>query len=146
MISRSRKTVDHQSVLHAMKRVLIVLTAAFFMTLLTSCWRTGNYERAYFTKRGEIYLVEMKGRRLLLAHDPISAGRTYEETLTLELPRIEGVIDGVEIPTQTGHLGYAGRIEIAKRRMKVDLYYDGSDRHPTPWNGKYTLAQKAAGE
>lgn len=129
-----------------MKRLLIILTAGCFLTLLASCWWTGNYERAYFTKRGESYLVEMKARRLLLAHDPISAGRTYEETLTLELPRIEGVIDGVEIPTQTGHLGYAGRIDIAKGRMKVDLYYDGPDRHPTLWNGKYTLVQKAAGE
>jgi hypothetical protein len=31
-----------------------------------------------------------------MAHDPISAlaGRTYEERLTIELPRIEGVIEG----------------------------------------------------
>lgn len=129
-----------------MKRLLTILTTACFLTLLVACAWTGNYERAYFTKSGQVYLVEMKGRRRLLAHDPISAGRTYEETLTLELPRIEGVIGGVEIPSQTGHLGYEGKIEIAKGRMKVDLYYNGPDKHPTPWNGKYTLVRKGPDE
>jgi hypothetical protein len=129
-----------------MERLLITMTAACWMLLPAACAWTGNYERAHFTKRGQIYLVEMKARRLLLAHDPLSAGRTYEETLTIELPRIEGVIDGVEIPTQAGHPGYLGKIEISKGKMKVDLYYEGPDRHPTPWNGKYTLVQKGASE
>jgi len=58
-----------------------------------------------------------------MAHDPVSAirGRTYEETLTIELPRIEGVIDGAEIPVRSGYLPYAGRIVITARKMKVEL-------------------------
>jgi hypothetical protein len=81
-----------------------------------------------------------------MAHDPVSAirGRTYEETLTIELPRIEGVIDGAEIPVRSGYLPYAGRIVITDRKMKVDLYYngDGGTKVALLWNGEYMLLQR----
>jgi hypothetical protein len=106
----------------------------------------GNNERAYVDRHGSSYLVEMKGTRRLLAHDPFSAirGRTYEETLTLQLPRIEGVIEGSEIPVPPDKLRYAGRIVITKGKMKVDLYYDdgGNSKVATPWNGQYTLVER----
>ena len=83
-----------------------------------------------------------------MAHDPFSAirGRTYEEILTLELPRIEGVIDGAEIPVRPGHLRYTGRVVITKAKMKVELYYDDNTNHPLPWNGEYSLVQKDRAE
>ena len=128
---------DHQ-------RVFFILLS--FAILVLACSRTGNDERAYFVKRGPSYLVEMKGRRRLLAHDPLSAirGRTYEETLTIELPRIEGVIEGAEIPVRSGYLRYAGRVAITNRKMKVDLYYQGdaNARVALLWNGDYTLVQR----
>ena len=128
-----------------MRRVLFI--AISFATLASACSRAGNDERAYFNKHGASYLVEMKGRRRLMAHDPISAvrGGTYEETLTIELPRIEGVIEGAEIPAKPGKLRYAGRVVITKGKMKVDLYYDNRDdntKDPLDWNGEYTLVQK----
>jgi hypothetical protein len=85
-----------------------------FATLVSACSRASNDEHAYFAKHGSSYLVELKGQRLLLAHDPVSAirGRTYEETLTIELPRIEGVIDGAEIPVGPGSVSYVGRVVI----------------------------------
>jgi hypothetical protein len=111
---------------------------------MSACSRTGNYERAYFTKNGASYFVEMKGTRRLMVHDPFSAlrGQTYEETLMLELPRIDGVIIGSEIPVPPDKLRYAGQIVITKNKMKVDLYYDDGSKAPLPWNGKYTLVQK----
>jgi hypothetical protein len=109
--------------------------------LLTACSRTRNYEHAYFSRQGSSYLVELKGTRRLMAHDPISAllGRTYEETLTMKLPRIEGEIDGTEIPVPPDKLSYTGRVVITSGKMKVDLRYDGSDRAALLWNGNYTL-------
>jgi hypothetical protein len=128
-----------------LRRVLV--SAICFATLAPACSRTGNEEHAYFTKQGQSYLVEMKGRRRLMAHDPVSfiRGGTYEDTLTIQLPRIEGVVEGAEIPVKAGFLRYVGRVEITKGKMEVDLYYDNRDertRHPLPWNGEYTLVEK----
>jgi len=116
-------------------------------TLVASCGRASNDERAVYTKQGSSYLVEMKGRRLLMAHDPLSwiRGRTYEDTLTLELPRIEGAVEGREIPVKPDKLRYTGRVVLAGGRMTVDLRYvnrDGKTEAPLPWNGEYTLVQK----
>ena len=115
--------------------------------MVSACSRVGNDERAYFAKQGASYLVELKGTRRLMAHDPISLirGGTYEETLALQLPRIEGVIEGSEIPVTAGKLRYTGEIVITKDKMKLDLYYDDpgdSVRRPLPWNGEYTLVQR----
>ena len=119
-----------------------------FATLVSACG-TSNDEHAYFSKHGASYLVELKGRRRLMAHDPVSAirGRTYEETLTIELPRIEGVIEGADIPVKPGFLRYTGRIVITGHKMKVDLYYDNRDENTKVgllWNGEYTLVPKDA--
>ena len=124
-----------------MRLVLLMV----LLTLITACSRTGNYEQAYFARKDGKYLVEMRGRRRLMAHDPISGirGGTYEATLSLELPRIEGVIEGPEIPVSPGYLSYVGQVAITKDKMKVDLYYNDDTRHPLPWNGEYTLVQKA---
>ena len=133
-------------VMPTMRRIF--LTAICFAALASACSWTGNYERAYYTQHGATYFVEMKGRRRLLAHDPLSAlrGRTYEETLTLELPRIEGAIDGGKIPARPGYRGYTGRVVITKVKMRVELYYDDNTKHPLPWNGEYTLVQKDRAE
>lgn len=79
-----------------------------------------------------------------MAHDPISAllGRTYEETLTIKLPRIEGEIDGTEIVPPPDRLPYLGRVVIENGRMKVDLRYDDSAQVELPWNGEYTLRER----
>ena len=127
-----------------MKRLLILVGLAL---TLTACEWTGNYEDAYFVKSGDRYQVEMKGRRRLMAHDPISGlrGRTYEETLIMDLPRIEGEIAGSEIPVPPDKLKYKGRVVITKAKMKLDLYYDNpgeSVSRPLPWNGEYTLVPR----
>jgi hypothetical protein len=125
--------------------IFVAVTSLLIVT--SACSSVGNYERVYFTKYGESYFVEMKGTRRLMAHDPFSAllGRTYEETLTIQLPRIEGVIKGDEIPVPADKLRYTGQIVITKNKMKVDLYYDdrsAPNKAPLPWNGEYTLVPR----
>lgn len=120
------------------------------LSLTSACSTTGNYERAYFEKHGAVYVAEMKGRRRLLAHDPFSAirGRTFEDTLVIEIPRIQGVIEGSEIPVMPGKLRYGGRVVITKDKMNVDLYYDDHEDNtkvPLLWNGKYTLVARDTG-
>ena len=114
-----------------------------------SCHGAKNYEQASYSKQGSGYLIELKGRRYLAAHDPLSAirGRTYEETYQIEVPRIDGRIDGSEIPVSPGRLKYSGSIEIVQGRMTVRLAYRNTDdtrRDPLSWNGTYALAPKGA--
>jgi hypothetical protein len=131
----------------ALRRTTLIATGV--LLLAAACWERHaetNEERAYFTRHGHLYRVEMKGRRFPLVHEPMSLllSRTYEETFTLELPRIEGVIDGTEIPVESGKLHYVGRVVITQHKMKVDLDYDDDERprRPLPWNDDYTLVQK----
>ena len=100
-----------------------------------------NDGRASFVADGRSYRVELTGWRFPLVHDPVSllVQRTRRATLTLSLPRIEGVIDGAEIPVEPDKLRYSGRVVITDRKMQVDLYYAGGDRRPLPWNDDYTL-------
>jgi hypothetical protein len=103
----------------------------------------GNQRRArLFVADGHIYRVELTGWRFPLVHDPLSLllDRTRKATLTIELPRIEGVIDGGEIPVGPDKLRYVGRVVVTNRKMQVDLYYD--DRRPLSWNDEYTLVPR----
>ena len=126
-----------------MRRTLFIAICA--AALAAACWERHderNDERAYFAVDGRIYRVELTGWRFPLVHDPLSllVERTRRATLTLELPRIEGVIDGMEIRVAPDKLGYVGRVVISNRKMEVDLSY--TDGHPLPWNDDYTLVQK----
>jgi hypothetical protein len=128
-----------------MRRTVFVVIG--FATLAAACWERHaerNDERAYFARDGQTYRVELKGWRFPLVHDPLSLllERTRKETLTMELPRIDGVIDGSEIPVSPDKLRYIGRVVITNRQMQVDLYYN--DRRALPWNDGYTLVQTDA--
>jgi hypothetical protein len=126
----------------------ILFTVLSFAILAGLYWErcaTSNEARAYFARDGNVYRVEMKGWRLPLAHDPVSllTARTYEETKTMELPRIEGVVEAIELGLPGG---WDGRVVIANGQMKVDLYYrEGNTRRPWSWNDKYTLLPKDTG-
>jgi hypothetical protein len=88
---------------------------------------------------GDIYRVELTGWRFPLVHDPLSLllDRTRRASVTLDLPRLDGVIDGGEIPVAPDKLRYVGRVVVSNRKMHVDLYYD--DGRPLSWNDEYTL-------
>jgi hypothetical protein len=130
----------------AMKRLLLPVICA---TMLGAVWwarhTEGNDERAYFSSDGSRYRVELTGWRFPLVHDPLSfvLGRSRKATLTLDLPRIEGVVEGTEIRVDPDKLRYDGRVLIDKGMMRVDLYY--GDGHPLSWNGEYRLVRKENG-
>ena len=124
----------------AMRRSLYIVIGVGILAAV--CWERyaeRNDGRAYVVADGHIYRVELTGWRFPLMHDPVSLllGRTRTATLTMELPRIEGVIDGGEILVGPDKRRYAGRVVVTNRKMQVDLYYD--DRHALSWNDEYTL-------
>ena len=127
----------------ALRRTVFIVIG--FATLAAACWERHaerNDSRAYFLADGHIYRVELTGWRFPLVHDPLSLllDRTRKATLTMELPRIDGVIDGGEIPVGADKLRYVGRVVVSNRKMQVDLYYD--DRRPLSWNDEYTLVPR----
>jgi hypothetical protein len=129
-------------VTRAMRRTLFIVIC--FATLAAACWERhaeSNDRRSSFVADGHIYRVELTGWRFPLVHDPLSLllDRTRRATLTLELPRIEGVIDGAEIPVSADKLQFVGRVVVDNLEMQVDLYYD--DGRPLSWNGEYRLVQ-----
>ncbi len=127
------------------RALLIALCGAM---VAAACWHryaSTNDDRAYVTRDGQLYRVTLTGWRFPLVHDPLSilVERTRQETLTLELPRIDGVIQGTEIPVEEGRLRYVGQVRIADGKMTVELFYADSDgRRPTPWNDEYTLVHR----
>ena len=143
-VMRERTLQRMTGVMPVMKRNLFI--AICCATLVGACWERHwerNDDRAYFARQADGYRVEMKGRRFPLVHDPLSLllSRTYEESWTMELPRIDGVIQGNEVQVGADKVRYAGRIVITDGKMKVDLY-SGDSRHPLSWNDEYTLVQK----
>jgi hypothetical protein len=116
-----------------------IVVVTFVVTAATCCSGTRNYEQAYFSPQRTGYLVELQGKRHRLAHDPISliVGRSYDETHELVLPRLEGTIDGREIP----HFKYNGSIVISEKKMNVALTY-GDRAEVSSWNGTYRLSPK----
>ncbi|ULQ55965.1 hypothetical protein KJS94_15045 [Flavihumibacter rivuli] len=100
-----------------------------------------NYKTAYIENQQGVLKVTVKGKRVLMAHDPISAflRQTYEDSLTFLLPRNKGVIQSNEIKELQGRYKPTGTISIDKDEMSIKLYYDNEQTDPYSWNGKYNL-------
>ena len=81
-----------------------------------------------------------------MAHDPISLFKkgTYIDSSKFEIPRAEGIIDGLEIPNRPGSYKIlkGNAITINNNVMKVRLFYDNYDNKKidaSTWNGDYEL-------
>lgn len=126
-----------------MRNATRIIIGLCLMAFLSSCSsKAENFKDASVAKVGNQYAVTLKGTRVLMAHDPVSMliGGTYIDTETFQVPRIEGVVEGKEIPVEAGHVNYIGRIEFSGTRMKVELYYDyDKNIEPVFWNGEYNL-------
>ena len=120
-------------------RLSAIAGLACVVAATTSCAGARNYEQAYFSALRSGYLIELQGKRHRLAHDPISlvVGNSYDETHELVLPRLDGTIEGREIP----HFRYSGRIVISDGKMNVALTHGDGGEHSS-WNGAYVLNPK----
>jgi hypothetical protein len=128
-------------------RLTLSILIGLFITIYFSISPTGNNKTATIQKVGDQYLVTVTGKRLLMVHDPISLLKreTYLDTFKVTVPRIEGVIDGQEIPTEKGYYKMLGTIVIDGEQMKIDLYYDNFGdkvKDPLSWNGEYKVKLK----
>lgn len=105
-----------------------------------------NLKTAYIEKDVDKYIVTILGKRNSMAHDPISLLKksTYIDSSKFEIPRAEGIIDGLEIPNRPGSYKIlkGEAITITNGTMKVRLFYDNYDDkkiNPSNWNGDYEL-------
>jgi len=120
----------------------------YILLLITlGCSRVYNYEDAFLYEEGYVYVVELKGQRRLITHDPISAikGETYEETMLFKIPRGSGRIEGYEIEVKKGYYKYAGFIDIQAEKIIIDLKYNDTTEgilKDTGWSGEYRLVRK----
>jgi hypothetical protein len=106
-----------------------------------------NNKTATIEKVENLYVVTLTGKRILMSHDLISLlkRKTYLDTFKVSVPRVEGVINGQEIPTEEGHYKMLGTIVFDGDEMKIDLYYDNYDdsiQYPLSWNGEYKIKLK----
>jgi hypothetical protein len=103
-----------------------------------------NFKTAYIEKRNENFIITVKGKRVLMAHDLVSIfwNKTYEDSIQYIVPRNQGTIKGEEIPVKSDYYGSIGTIVIQGNKMTIDLFtdnYDDQILEPDGWNGKYDL-------
>jgi hypothetical protein len=132
---------DKQKIVRLILSIFIgIFVAAYYLFVSPAT----NNKTATIEKLENQYVVTMTGKRCLMVHDPISLlmQKTYIDSCKISLPKSEGVILGLEIPTEKGHYKYLGSLTIKNDKMTVDLYYDNYDdkiKDPISWNGNYKL-------
>jgi hypothetical protein len=117
-----------------------------FIIFLVGCANAQNYKQAYVIKKGDKVFIELKGKRKYLAHNPSDIGKTYEDSILIEIQEYkDGVIDGRTIPVKPGYYKYEGNILINKNRLQVNLLINNTDDkklNPSDWNGEYIVKLK----
>jgi hypothetical protein len=129
----------------------IALLISICLSIIFTCYYlfsnpAHNFKTAYIEKRNDKYIITVMGKRNLMVHDPISLFKKeiYIDSSKFEIPRAEGIIDGLEIPNRTGSYKIlkGNAIVITNSTMKVSLFYDNYDdrkNDPSTWNGDYKL-------
>ena len=106
-----------------------------------------NNETATIEQFKNQYIVTVTGKRILMVHDPISLLKqgTYIESFKISIPRAEGIINGQEIPTESGYYKMLGTLTIDGEKININLFYNNYDdkiKEPLSWNGNYKLQWK----
>jgi hypothetical protein len=103
-----------------------------------------NYEDAYIVKSEDAFKVTLKGKRISMSHDFVSAivRKTHEDSVSFFLPRKNGSIKSNEILMFQNINKSTGAITINEKRMRVNLFYDDKQKEPCSWNGKYKLIER----
>ncbi|WP_133053981.1 hypothetical protein [Niastella yeongjuensis] len=118
----------------------IIIALLPFLYLLFS---TGakNYSTAYIQPYGENFKITVKGRRMLMVHDPVSVllNHTYNDSASFIIPRQYGTIPRSEIQLLNDNDKLTGTIAIDGKKMKIQLFYHNMYKVPYNWNGRYYL-------
>jgi hypothetical protein len=111
--------------------------------MFISCSSAENDKKAYGIIVNGKYFLKLKGKRVAMAHDPVSLfkDRSYQDSVMIEVPTfMDGVIKGEDIPVRKGYYSFSGTIMIQERKVWIDLYWNNTDdkrTHSYSWNGKY---------
>jgi hypothetical protein len=132
--------LTNKKVVLAVSLCLAVSTVLYFLFSSPA----SNSKTAYIEKQQSQYKVTLCGKRVGMAHDPVSAlfRTTYPDTIFYFLPRRVGVIMASEISVGGERYKPSGSITIDKKKMDVKMYYDEQQKDPDSWNGNYNLEWK----
>jgi hypothetical protein len=135
--STTTKWVTGKAVVIVMS-IVIALLPFFYLLFSTGAQ---NYTAAYIQPQGTAFKITVKGKRMLMAHDPVSAllNHTYEDSASFMIPRQQGIIPRNEIQVLNNDYNFTGTIAIAGQKMKIQLFYDSLHKDPCDWNGRYHL-------
>jgi hypothetical protein len=124
--------------------VLSIVIALLPFSIMLFSTSAKNYKTAYIQPQGTGFKVTVKGKRMLMSHDPVSAlfGNTYEDSISFVIPRLNGVINSNEIQVSKENYKSTGSIAIDKKKMIIQLFYYGEQTNPNSWNGKYYLKSR----
>jgi Mg2+/Co2+ transporter CorB len=117
--------------------IVIALLPFFYLLFSTGAQ---NYTTAYIQPQAAGYKLTVKGKRMLMVHDPVSAllNHTYEDSASFIIPR-QGIIPHNEIQVLNKDYKFTGTIVIDEQKMKIQLFYDNLHKEPCDWNGTYHL-------
>jgi hypothetical protein len=141
-----KSEIDHEKERNFKKIILLVsiLIVGLFAYLFIFISPAKNYKQAFIRKDKDHFIITVKGKRLYMAHDPISAlsRNTYEDSMQFAIPRDQGIINGSEIPIRPGYYKFTGTIKIENDKLEIKLFadnYDDKKLNPDTWNGMYNL-------
>lgn len=125
--------------------LIFISTIITYFFLFTSSAK--NYKKAFIKPINNQFIVTVKGKRVLMAHDLFSLlfNKTYEDSMIYIIPRNKGLIKGQELPQRKGYYNPEGSITIQGNQLKVDLLYNNYDQNiieAGSWNGSYELTQQ----
>jgi len=121
--------------------VVIALLPLFYLLFSTGA---KNYTTAYIQPQGAGFKITVKGKRMYMVHDPVSAflNHTYEDSASFIIPRQQKIIPGNEIQVLNDSYKFTGTISIDGQKMKIQLFYDNLHQDPYSWNGRYRLRMR----
>jgi NADH:ubiquinone oxidoreductase subunit 3 (subunit A) len=117
--------------------IFIAFLPFFYLFTLTG---PKNYTSASIQPCDAGFKITVRGKRMLMVHDPISAllNHTYEDSASFIVPRQQGMIPRNELQILKDNCDF-GIITIDGKQMNVRLFYDSLHDYPNGWNGKYYL-------
>jgi hypothetical protein len=126
-------------------KIIVVVVSILVALLPVFYWLFSspakNEKTAFIQPQESGFKVTVKGKRLLMVHDPVSwvFRNTYEDSACFIIPRQHGTINSSEIQVVKNNYKQKGTIVIDQKKMTIQLFYNQEQTSPDDWNGKYIL-------